>query len=145
MNTKLIVRTGFASVPYLIRQKQWEQAAAMLELAFNRDPSRANAAAMLPFVRKIADNLDSATLISAIVTEVIDPAAAETQVRSYLATAVARRDYRSALVAAGRLAYRCLHSGRLTEALTFADQEVSYAQQAGVGPRSPEAGEVGAR
>jgi tetratricopeptide (TPR) repeat protein len=134
VNTKLIVRAGFAAVPYLIRQEQWEQAATTLEFAFNRDPSRANAAAMLPLVQKIAANLDSATLLSAIVTEVIDPAAAEAQVHSYLAAAVARGDYRAAMVAAGRLAYQCLHSARFTEALAFADQAISYAQQAEVGP-----------
>jgi tetratricopeptide (TPR) repeat protein len=134
VNTRLIARAGFAAVPYLIRQEQWESAAATLEFAFNRDPSRANAAAMLPFVQKIAGNLESATLLSATVTEVIDPAAAEVQVRSYLDATIARGDYRAAMIAVGRLAYQRFHSGRLTEALAFADEAVSYAQQAEVGP-----------
>ena len=110
VNTGLIVRAGFAAVPYLIRQQQWEEAAAMLEFAFNRDPSRANAAAMLPLVEEIAGNLDSAGLLLATVIELFDPAAAEAQVRSYLATAVARDDYRAAMIASGRLAYQCLHT-----------------------------------
>lgn len=134
VNTRLMVRAGFAAAPYLIRQKQWEQAAATLELAFNRDPSRANASAVRPLAQKIADNLDSAGLLLATVTEVTDPAAAEEPFSDCLAAAVASGDHRVAMIAAGRLAYRNLHSGRPAQALDFADQAVSHAQQAGMGP-----------
>lgn len=134
VNTGLIVRSGFAAAPYLIRQERWEEAAAALEFAFNRDPSERNAAAILPFVQTIARNLDSAALFAAVVTEAIDPAAAEAQVRDYLDDAVARGDHRAAMVASGRLAYQCLHSGRFTDALAHADQAVSHAQQAQLGP-----------
>lgn len=88
---------------------------------------------MLPLVQKIAGNLDSAGLLQATVTEVIDPAAAEAQIRSYLAATVARSDYRTAMIAAGRMAHTYLRSGRSAAALAFADQAVSYAQQAAVG------------
>jgi hypothetical protein len=134
VNTELIVRSGFAAAPYLIRQEQWEEAAAVLEFAFNRNPSERNAAAILPFVQTIARNLDSAALFVAVVTGVIDLAATEAQVRDYLDAAVARGDHRAAMVASGRLAYRCLHSGRFTDALAYADQAVIHAQQAQVGP-----------
>jgi tetratricopeptide (TPR) repeat protein len=134
VNTGLIVRAGFSAVPYLVRQERWEEAASLLEFAFNRDPSTASAAAMLPLVQEIAGNLDSAGLLLATVTELFDPAVAEDQVRSYLTAAVARGDHRAAMVASGRLAYRCLHTGRFTEALDRADQAVSYARQAEVGP-----------
>jgi len=134
VNTQLIVRAGFSAVPYLIRQQHWEEAASVLEFAFNRDPSRASAAAMLPLVEEIAGNLDSAGLLLATVTELFDPATAEAQVRSYLAAAVARGDHRAAMIASGRLAYQCLHTGRFPTALDFADQAVSHAGKAGVGP-----------
>jgi hypothetical protein len=134
VNTRLIVRAGFAAVPYLVRQGDWETAAAVLEFAFNRDPSQANAAAVLPLAQAIARHVDSAALLFAVVAEAIDPAAAEAPVPGYLADAAARGDYRTAMIAAGRLAGRRLHDGRLNEALTFADQAVSYAQQAGMGP-----------
>jgi hypothetical protein len=136
VNTRLMVRAGFAAAPYLIRQKQWEQAAAMLETAFNRDPTRANASAMRPVAQKIADNLDSARLLLATVTEVTDPAAAEELFSDFLAAAEACGDHRVAMIAAGRLAYRNLHSGRPAQALDFADQAVSHAEQAGMGPWS---------
>jgi hypothetical protein len=106
----------------------------VLEFAFNRDPSQANAAAVLPLTQAIAHHVDSAALLFAVVAESIDPAAAEAPVPGYLADAVARGDYRTAMIAAGRLANRRLHSGRPREALAFADQAVSHAQQAGMGP-----------
>jgi tetratricopeptide (TPR) repeat protein len=134
VNTGLIVRAGFSAVPYLTRQKQWQEAASILEFAFNRDPSTANAAAILPLAQEIADNLDSAGLLLATVTELFDPAAAEDQVRSYLGAAVAHGDHRAAMIATGRLAYRCHHTGRFTEALDLADQAVGYARQAEIGP-----------
>jgi len=134
VNTELIVRSGFAAAPYLIRQEKWEEAAAMLEFAFNRNPSEANAAAILPYVQTIARNLDSVALFAATLIEGINPTAAEAQVRDYLAAAVARGDHRAAMVASGNLAYQCLHSGRFTDALAYADQAVSHAQQAQVGP-----------
>jgi tetratricopeptide (TPR) repeat protein len=134
VNTGLIVRAGFSAAPYLIRQEKWEQAAATLEFAFNRNPSEPNAAAILPFVQKIVGNLDSAALFAATVTEVADPAAAEAQARDYLNDAVGRGDHRAAMVASGRLAYQCLHSAQYADALAYADQAVSHAQQAQVGP-----------
>jgi hypothetical protein len=52
-NTGLMVRAGLAAVPYLMRRQQWAAAAFMLECAFNSDPSRANAAAVLPAIQEI--------------------------------------------------------------------------------------------
>ena len=53
MDTELLVRAGLAAVPYLLRQQQWDNAAGLLEGAFVRDPSRANAAAVLPAIQQI--------------------------------------------------------------------------------------------
>ena len=50
LNTWLLVRAGLAVVPYLIRQHQWDAAAALLGDAFLQEPSRANAVAMLPAI-----------------------------------------------------------------------------------------------
>jgi tetratricopeptide (TPR) repeat protein len=133
VNTGLIVRSGFAAAPYLIRQEKWEEAAARLEFAFNRDPSGPNATAILALVQEIARNLDSAALFAATVTEVLGPAE-EAKVRGYLDAAVACGDHRTAMVASGKLAYYCLHSARFTDALAYADRAVIYAQQAQAGP-----------
>jgi tetratricopeptide (TPR) repeat protein len=134
VDTGLLVRAGLAAVPYLIRQEQWADAAAVLEQAFVRDPSRANAAAVLPAIQEIAARDPRRADVAARVLEVIDPAAAGAQLRAYLDAAVARGDYLAASIAAGRLVYVCIGSGRLAEALTLAGQMAGYTRQAGLGP-----------
>jgi len=102
--------------------------------AFNPDPSRANAAAILPAIREIADHDARESGMLAMVLGVLDPAAGERQMRAYLDAVVAVGDYRAASVAAGRLVYLCHGSGRLAEALTLAEQQIGYTRQAGLGP-----------
>lgn len=48
------MRAALSAVPYFIRQENWLAAAGLLEVAFTREPSRANAAAMLPTIQLIA-------------------------------------------------------------------------------------------
>jgi hypothetical protein len=132
--TRLVVRAGLAAVPYLIRQKQWTQAGSLLEWAFTRDPSRSNAAAVLPAIQQIAAHDPREAVMLAAVLQVVAPAAAEAQLRAYLDDAVARGDYHAASVAAGRLIELCRGSGRLAEALTLAGQKAGYTRQAGLGP-----------
>jgi hypothetical protein len=134
VDTGLLVRAGLAAVPYLLRQEQWTSAAYLLEGAFVRDPSRANAAAVLPAIQEIAARDPRHAGVAARVLEVIDPAAAETQLRASLEAAAARGDYRGASVAAGRLINLCRGSGRLAEALALAGRKAGYTRQAGLGP-----------
>ena len=65
----------------------------MLESAFNGDPSRANAAAMLPAIQEIAGRDPVQAGVLARVLAVLDPAAGERQMRAALDDAVARGDY----------------------------------------------------
>jgi tetratricopeptide (TPR) repeat protein len=134
MDTGLTVRAGLAAVPYLLRLQQWTAATTMLEHAFIRDPSRAHAAAVLPAIREITDHDARQAGVLAMVLEVLDPAAAERQMRTFLDAAVARGDYRAATVAAGRLVYLCYDSGRLAEALKLTERKADYTRQAGLGP-----------
>lgn len=53
MHTGLMVRAGQAAAPYLIRQEKWAEACYLLEGAFVRDPSRANATAIMPAIQQI--------------------------------------------------------------------------------------------
>ena len=134
VDTGLLVRAGLAAVPYLLRQHQWDHAAALLERGFLRDPSRANAAAVLPAIEQIARHEPRHADLLARVLAVIDPAAAEARLRAYLASATARGDYRTASVATGRLIDLCRDGGRLAEALDLAGQMADYTRQAGLGP-----------
>ena len=136
VHTALAVRAGLAAVPYLVRQQQWMDAAVGLEHAFMRDPSRANAAAMLPAIRQITSHDPRRAATLGLVLRVLDPAAGETVMHGALAAAIAAEDYEQASVITGRLMDLCLDGGRLAEALAFADQQIAYARQAGLGPWS---------
>ena len=133
-DTGLLVRAGLGGVPYLMRQEQWMAAAAMLERAFNRDPSRSNASAMRPSAEQIAARERRATGLLARVLMVIDHAAAERLMREHMKTAVARGDYSAAALAAMWLVDFCWRRGRLVEARELADTMIGYTRQAGHGP-----------
>jgi tetratricopeptide (TPR) repeat protein len=134
LHTGLMVRSGLASVPYLLRQQRWADATVLLERAFLCDPSRSNAAAMLPMIQQITRHDPSAADVLGLVLQVLDPGAGEAVLRSYLAAAVEAGDYQAASTTAGRLARLCLDSGRLANALDLADQTLAYARQANLGP-----------
>jgi hypothetical protein len=134
VDSELTVWAGLSAVPYMLRQRRWDDAADLLQNAFFKEQSRSNAAAMLPAIRRITDHEPRWTGLEASLLHVIDPTAAETLQRAYLAEVVATGDYRAAAVAAGQLADWCRRSGRLTEALAFVDQQLGYIEQAGFGP-----------
>jgi hypothetical protein len=133
-DTRLLVHAGLAAVPYLVRQEQWTQAAALLESAFNQEPTRANAASALPAIEQISRHFPEADGLLARVLQVINPAAAETQMLRSLEADVARGDFRSASATSGRLVNLYRRTGQLTEALAFADRQTGYARRAGLGP-----------
>jgi hypothetical protein len=141
-NTGLMVRAGLAAVPYLMRRRRWTTAGALLENAFIHDPSRANAAAMLPAIQEITDREPAQAGVLARVLAVLDPAAGERQMRASLDAAVGRGDYWAASVTAGRLANLCVGGGRLAEALSHAEQKIGFTRQAGLGPWSQLGDEV---
>ena len=133
-DTGLLVRAGLAEVPYLMRQEQWMAAAGKLERAFNRDPSKSNASAVRPAAEQIVAREKQATGLLARVLMVIDHAAAERLMRSYMESAVTRGDYSAAALAAMWLVDFCWRRGRLVEARELADTMIGYTRQAGHGP-----------
>jgi tetratricopeptide (TPR) repeat protein len=142
VQTRLAVRAGLAGASYLLRQQQWQHAAALLERAFQLDPSRANAAAVLPAITQVTRHDPSTADVLALVLRVVNPAAAETVMRDCLDAATAAGDYKAASGTAGRLADLCRDTGRLTEALALAEQKAAYTRQAGLGPWNQLADEV---
>ena len=134
VNTAMLVWAGLSAVPYLIRQQRWDDAAELLQGAMTREPSRANAVAMLPAIRRIARHDPHWTGAEAGVLRVINPAQGENLLRTYLADMVAEDDYRAASVAAGHLADWCRDSGRLIEALSLVELKIGYTLQGGFGP-----------
>jgi hypothetical protein len=142
VDTRLIVRAGLAAVPYLLRRQQWGRAGHLLESAFIRDSSRANAAALLPAIEEITRHDPRRAITLARVLLALDPAAGERRVRAALDDAAARGDHKAASQAAGNLVNLCHASGRLAEALTLAGQMADHTRQAGLGPWTQLADEV---
>ena len=134
IHSGLALEAGLAAVPYLIRQRQWDIAAAILERVFLQDPSVANATAALPAMRQVARHDPSHAGVLARVLEVIDRASASAPARAQLDAAVAAGDYRTACSVASFLADLSREGGRLAEALAYAGQSADYARQAGLGP-----------
>jgi tetratricopeptide (TPR) repeat protein len=132
--TDILVRAGLAGVPYLIRQQRWGAAALMLESAFLRNPSRSNAAAMMPAIKQITDHDPSQASVLARILEVTHHAAAGSSMRASLNAHVDEGDYWAASAVAAQLMYHCLNSGQLAEALAFANRAIGHARQAGMGP-----------
>jgi tetratricopeptide (TPR) repeat protein len=136
VNTELMVRAGLAAAPYLIRRQEWAGAMTLLELAFSGYPSRQCAAAVLPAIEQIVRHEPEKIGVLARVLQVTDPVAAESRLRAALGDAVHRADHRAATAITGFLVNQCMVTGRLAEALAFADEGDGYARQAGLGPWS---------
>jgi tetratricopeptide (TPR) repeat protein len=134
VDTALMVRAGLAAIPYLLRQEQRTEAAALIERAFSQDPSRTNATAALPALQQIIQHDPVAANALGHVLTVLDPAAAETLMRTYLNDAITLRNYRSASAIAARLTAFYRKTGLLAEALTLAEEATAYIRQAGLGP-----------
>jgi tetratricopeptide (TPR) repeat protein len=138
----LVVRAGLAAIPYLIRVEQWKLAAQTIQHVLIRDDSPTTIGAVLPALRRIAaatagtDFESSAVAVLARALETIEPDAAERQMRGVLAAELDRGDYWSASVAVIPLIRSCRRSGRLSEALSLAEEKISYTRRAGLGPWS---------
>jgi tetratricopeptide (TPR) repeat protein len=90
--------------------------------------------AVLPAIQEIARHDPRHAGVLSAVLSVLDPAAAETQLRAHLDDAAARGDNSAASVIAGELIGLCRRSGRLAEALMFAERKAEYSQRASLGP-----------
>jgi tetratricopeptide (TPR) repeat protein len=143
-DTGLVVRAGLAAAPYLLRRRDWDTAATLLEHAIQRDRSPGTVQAALPSLRRIAaatgTAVDQAVLARALRT--VDPAQAEHLLRGALETAAGNGDYRAASVCAGSLANLLRDSGRLREALDVLTVQADYTRRAGLGPWSQLVGEA---
>jgi len=135
-----VVAAGLHAAPYLMRTGRRDDALALLEDALARDHSRTTIAAVIPPLRELATALrGQANETAAVGTlaralRMIDPAAAERELASVLDTAVGRGDYVTAFVASDDLGELMRETGRLTAALSYAEQSRAFAVRAGLGP-----------
>jgi tetratricopeptide (TPR) repeat protein len=131
-----IIRAGLAAAPYLLRLQGWETAAALLERALIRDESPATIQAALPTLQAIADATQAPEALGLMARSLagIDPAGAETLLRSALAQAAADQNFKVAAATARALGNLLRDAGRLREALDLASQTAEYNSRAGHGP-----------
>lgn len=136
------------ATPYLLRRRRYSELRLLLDEALTRDTSAETAASTLPVLREVAEAVagtveePAARNLVAKARARINPAGTERQMRELLATAVDQADFTSATIAAGDLVAYLIQAGRPGEALTVADDEITYARQAGIGPWSQFGGEV---
>jgi tetratricopeptide (TPR) repeat protein len=135
-DTSLLVDTGLAAAPYLLRRRDWGTAGALLEEAIMRDASPGVIQAALPALRHIAASTqapkDFAVLGHALRT--VDPAEAERLLRDALSAAAGGGDDRLASGIVGELVILLRGTGRLGEALDLTGEMAEYTRQAGLGP-----------
>lgn len=137
---EMIRRAGFAAAPYLLRAQQGEAAGWALERVLQRDQSPAAVAAALPLLRKAADEAAGAEGLGlrGVLAQALRLAgevkAAETEMRAVIDQAAAAGAYRMASAAAGDLLNLLQGAGRLSEALTLAEEKAVHAARAGLGP-----------
>jgi hypothetical protein len=132
--TDVLVRAGLAGVPYLVRRQRWAAAALLVETALLRNPSRSNAAAMMPAITQITGHDPSQGNVLARALEARNPDVAGSILRASLDAQVQEGDYWAAAASATQLMYHFLNSGRLAQALAVADQAISHVGQADTRP-----------
>ena len=132
----VVVTAGLAAAPYLLRQADWDTAAALLDHAIRRDRSPGVVAAALPALRRIAEATGTPVhrVVLARALRYAGQAEAGPLLRDTLAVAVEAGDYRLASAIAGGLADLLREAGRLGEALAVTGQMAGYSERAGLGP-----------
>lgn len=136
----LIRRAGFAAAPYLLRGEQWETAGWALEQVLRRDQSPAAVAAASPLLRKAADGVTGVEGLGlrGVLARALWLAgrveAAEIEMRAVIDQAAAAGAYRMASAVAGDLFSLLVQFGRLSEALTLAEESAGHKLRAGLGP-----------
>ncbi|HWQ14173.1 MAG TPA: hypothetical protein VNL77_15345 [Roseiflexaceae bacterium] len=146
---ELVMISARRAAPYLLRQRQWQEASYLLEQLLLRDSSPATLAVVLPLLRRIAaatagterELLNAGVLANAL-RKAGRTAEAEPLMRDIITRAVAVKDYSTASRSAGDLVNLLLSNGRLEEALSLAEEMASYTRQAGLGPWTQLADEV---
>lgn len=143
----LVVHSAVSAARYLVRLGQLEHAAGMLEQALVRDHSPACLAEVRPMIDVItaapgADRQPAVLHLRARALETTEPDNAEQLMRNALELARQQRNHKSAALAASALSSYCKCTGRITQALRFANDRIAFTEQAGLGPWSQLAAQV---
>lgn len=144
----VVVQAGRRAAPYLIRRRQWEQAATLLEHVIARDRSPSEIAALLPLLRRIVveteetrGGLQSAALLAKALARAGRWREAELMMREIMHQAAVHREFRLASAVTGALINILRVTGRTKEALDLVEREKDYIGRAKLGPWTQLSGE----
>jgi hypothetical protein len=138
---ELILRAGRSAVPYLMRQRRWEEAATLLEHVIMRDRSPATLAGTVPLLQLIAEategtveGLENAGIFARALSVAGRTGEAVAILGKLEQQAVESGQYRLASGAAGDLTNLLLNAGHLEEALAMVERMKDHSRKAGLGP-----------
>jgi tetratricopeptide (TPR) repeat protein len=128
---------ALAALPYLVRRRDWDNAAELLGTAIRHDALPASGdGSYLTEVREVARSTaaPAASAALALVTQPADQPAARRLLEDSLAGAESGGDYSLAWVVAGHLADALRDGGHLDQALAVLTRQEQCAQAAALGP-----------
>lgn len=138
---QLVLLAGRSAAPYLLRQRRWGEASMLLDRVLLRDRSPGTAAAVLPWLRRIAEEtqgterelIDAGVLANAL-WKAGRWREAEAMERARIQECVKQGQFRPASTATGRLVNILMATGRAEEALERVEEKKGYTRDAGLGP-----------
>jgi len=138
---RLILRAGLGAVPYLMRREKWNEASALVEQVIVRDPSVRTLAAVVPLVRRMAEEIkdtESALSHAGVLARTLHQAGqvdeAEKMMRDILRKAEQGGQLWLASGVAGDLSELLRITGRLKEALEVIEKARQLTNRAQLGP-----------
>jgi tetratricopeptide (TPR) repeat protein len=145
----MTVRAGRSAVPYLMRQRGWEEATMLLERTIQRDKSPTTLGEVLPLLGRIVEltegteeGLENAGVFARALADSGRTREATARMQKVERQAVGLDNFRVASSAAGFLVNWLRESGHLEEALTTAERRKDYSRKAGLGRWTQLADEV---
>ncbi|SCE98256.1 CHAT domain-containing protein [Micromonospora purpureochromogenes] len=134
-NSALVIRAGLSATPYLIRLKEWDLAASLLEQAIYRDESPGTRLAAIAHLRRITEAVADPSHIAILAGAVaeIDRGEGERLLRAALNEAETSGDHALASSVAGDLVNLLKGTGRSSEALAAIDDMAEHTRRAGLG------------
>jgi tetratricopeptide (TPR) repeat protein len=138
---ELILRSGRNAVPYLMRQRQWNDAARLLEQVIKRDKSPATLAGTVPLLQRIAEETEGTLegiACAGVLAKTLSRAGRAGEAVAMLGKleqqAVESGQHRVASAVTGELVNLLLDAGHLAEALTMVERKKDHTRRAGLGP-----------
>lgn len=136
----MILRAGRSAAPYLMRRKEWDVVATLMEQVAKRDNSPETLGAVLPLMRRIAEvtkggdkGLAAAGVLAKMLDDLGQAEEAERTIKQVLNEAEDRGKFGIASSAAGHLANLLLAAGRPADTLAMLSKKKELTRMAGFG------------